>query len=198
MCPRNDDIDRALAGWRQGNKGAVEDLFGLVYDDLRALARRHLRYRRPGETLGPTALVHEVYLRFVQRSGPDLVDRDHFVALAVRAMRMIVVDHWRRKHSRKRDPQSPIAVSPEEVAATGALPILDVLALDEALGHLSALDARQAKIVELRFFGGLTLEEIALMFGVSERTVKREWQKARAFLYDAMRSVGTDDDARRV
>lgn len=196
MCPRDDDIDRALVGWRHGDHGAVEDLFRLVYDELRVLARRQLRRGRPGETLGPTALVHEVYLRFVQRSSPDLVDRNHFVALAVSAMRMVVVDYWRRKHSRKREPQSPVSVAPDDVAATNALPIVDILALDEALRNLSDLDARQAKIVELRFFGGLTFEEIAPMFGISERTAKREWQKARAFLYDALRSAGMDENAR--
>jgi RNA polymerase sigma factor (TIGR02999 family) len=195
MCPNDADIDQALAGWRQGDQGAVEDLFRLVYDELRVLAGRHLRRRRPGDTLGPTALVHEVYLRFAQRSSPDLVDRHHFVALAARAMRMVIVDHWRRKQSQKREPQAPGSASPEDVAAPAALSPIDVLALDEALRSLSELDARQAQVVELRFFGGLTLDEIAAMFGVSERTVKREWQKARAFLYHAMRSPGDTGDA---
>ena len=191
----NDDIDRALAGWRHGDQGAVDEVFRLVYDELRVLARRHIRRLRPGDTLGPTVLVHEVYLRFADRSSPNLLDRDHFVALAASAMRMVIVDDWRRKHARKRDPQAPISISLEDVAAPGPQPNFDVLALDEALRRLSELDARQAKIVELRFFGGLTLDEIATMFGVSERTVKREWQKARTFLYHAMRSPGDEDDA---
>jgi RNA polymerase sigma factor (TIGR02999 family) len=195
MGQYDDDIDRALAGWRQGDRGAVDELFRLVYDDLRVLAGRHIRRLRPGETLGPTVLVHEVYLRFADRSSPNLVDRDHFVALAASAMRMVIVDYWRRKHSRKRDAQAPISVSIEDVAAPGAQPNFDVLALDEALRSLSELDARQAQVVELRFFGGLTLDEIATMFGVSERTVKREWQKARTFLYHAMRSPGDEDHA---
>lgn len=194
MYPQDADVDRALAGWRQGDQGAVDDLFRLVYDELRVLARRHLR-RRAGETLGPTALVHEVYLRFAQRSSPDLLDRNHFVALAARAMRMVIVDHWRRKQARKRDPQAPVSANLDDVAAPDALPPIDILALDEALRRLSELDARQAQVVELRFFGGLTLEEIAAMFGVSERTVKREWQKARVFLYHAMRSPGGEHDA---
>src|SRR5918994_1371434 len=195
MDTRDDDIDRALAAWRQGDRGAADDLFRLVYDELRILASRHLRRHRPGETLGPTALVHEVYLRFAQRSSPDLLDRDHFVALAARAMRMVIVDHWRRKQARKRDPQAPVSASLDDVAAVDALPPIDILALDEALRRLSELDARQAQIVELRFFGGLTLDEIAAMFGVSERTVKREWQKARTFLYHALSSPGDNDDA---
>jgi RNA polymerase sigma factor (TIGR02999 family) len=190
VCANDGDIQRALTGWQQGEQGAVEDLFHLVYDELRVLARRQLRRRRPGDTLGPTALVHEIYLRFAERSSPHLVDRSHFVALAARAMRMVIVDHWRRKQSRKRGPQPPVSASPEDVAAPDAPLPIDVLALDEALSRLLELDARQAQVVELRFFGGLSLEEIAVLFGVSERTVKREWQKARAFLYHAMRSPG--------
>jgi RNA polymerase sigma factor (TIGR02999 family) len=190
-----DDIDRALAGWRQGEHGAVDEIFHLVYDELRVLARRHIRRLRPGETLGPTALVHEVYLRFADRSSPNLLDRDHFVALAASAMRMVLVDNWRRKHSRKRDLQAATSVNVEDVPAPEAQPNFDLLALDEALRSLSELDARQAKIVELRFFGGLTLDEIAAIFGVSERTVKREWQKARTFLYHALSSPGDKDDA---
>lgn len=186
MRRSDDDIDRALAGWRQGDHGAVDELFRLVYDELRILAGRHVRRLRPGETLGPTALVHEVYLRFAQRSSPNLLDRDHFLSLAASAMRMVVVDYWRRKHSQKRDPQPAASVAFEDVPAPDALPSIDILALDEALTRLSELDSRQARIVELRFFGGLTLDEIATMFGVSERTVKRDWQKARAFLYEAM------------
>jgi RNA polymerase sigma factor (TIGR02999 family) len=178
----DDDINRALASWRQGEPGAVDELFRLVYDELRILAGRHVRRLRPGETLGRTGLVHEVYLRFADRSSPNLLDRDHFVALAASAMRMVVVDHWRRRHSRKRDPQAPAGAN------------LDILALDQALSSLSELDARQARIVELRFFGGLTLDEIAAMFGVSERTVKREWQKARTFLYHAMRPLEDEHD----
>jgi len=139
--------------------------------------------------------VHEVYLRFAQRSSPDLVDRNHFVALAARAMRMVIVDHWRRKQSRKRNPQTPVTPSPDNIAAPDPLPPIDILVLDEALCSLSDLDSRQAQVVELRFFGGLSLEEIATIFGVSERTVKREWQKARAFLYHAMRPPGDTGDA---
>jgi RNA polymerase sigma factor (TIGR02999 family) len=117
------------------------------------------------------------------------------VALAASAMRMVLVDNWRRKHSRKRDLQAATSVNVEDVPAPEAQPNFDLLALDEALRSLSELDARQAKIVELRFFGGLTLDEIAAIFGVSERTVKREWQKARTFLYHALSSPGDKDDA---
>ena len=115
-----------------------------------------------------------------------------FVALAASAMRKVIVDGWRRKHSRKRDPQAIVSAALDDVPAADAPATVDVLALDEALRRLAELDARQAQIVELRFFGGLTLDEIAAMFGVSERTVKREWQKARTFLYHAMRSRGDE------
>lgn len=192
--PHDEQINRALAGWRQGEAGAVEEVFRLVYDELRVLARRHLRRRQPGQTLGPTALVHELYLRFADRSSPNVVDRHHFIAMAASAMRMVVVDHWRRKRSQKRDPRGPITTSLDDIPAPDGLSTFDVVALDDALRQLAELDARQAQIVELRFFGGLTLEEIAVMFGVSERTVKREWQKARAFLYHAMRSPRDEPD----
>jgi RNA polymerase sigma-70 factor, ECF subfamily len=195
VCRTDNDIHRALAGWRRGDDGAVDDLFRLVYDELRVLAGRHLRRRRPGDTLGPTALVHEVYLRFAQRSSPNLVNREHFLALAARAMRMVIVDYWRRKRSKKRDPQAPLSATLKDVPARNPLLAIDILVLDEALRTLSELDARQAQIVELRFFGGLTLDEIAAVFGVTERTVKREWQKARVFLYHAMRSSEDRHDA---
>lgn len=195
MCPHADDIERALAGWRRGDRDAVDDLFRLVYDELRILAGRQLRGRRAGDTLGPTALVHEVYMRFAERTSPTLVDRNHFVALAASAMRMVVVDHWRRKRSKKRDPQAPLSHTLQDVPAPNQLSPVDILALDEALRRLSELDARQAQLIEMRFFGGMTVEEIAGILGVAERTVKREWQKARAFLYHAMRSSGFDDGA---
>ena len=108
---------------------------------------------------------------------------------------MVIVDDWRRKHSRKRDPQAPVSVNVEDMPAPEARSNIDVLAPDQALRSLSELDARQAQVVELRYFGGLTLDEIAAIFGVSERTVKREWQKARTFLYHALSSPGDEDDA---
>lgn len=195
MCPRDEDVDRALAGWRRGDHGAVDEVFRLVYGELRVLAGKQLLRRRAGETLGPTALVHEVYMRFAERSSPDLVDRNHFVALAARAMRMIIVDHWRRKRSKKRDAQAPLSLTLDDIAAPDPLSPVDVLALDDALRRLAELDPRQAQVVEMRFFGGMTLDEIGSLLGVAERTVKREWQKARAFLYHAMQPGGTDDGA---
>ena len=183
-----DDIERVLAGWRDGDAGAVDALFRLVYDELRVMAARHARRMRAGDSVGPTVLVHEVYLRFADRSAPHVLDRNHFLALASRAMRMVLVDHWRRKHAQKRHPGAESSVDINEVPAPDPMPAVDLLALDHALSELAQLDARQARIVEMRFFGGLTLGEIAGMLEVSERTVKREWQKARAFLFDSMRA----------
>jgi RNA polymerase sigma factor (TIGR02999 family) len=188
MCAQGEDFERVLAAWQRGDRSAVEELFRLVYGELRTVAGRQLRGRRAGETLGPTALVHEVYLRFAARSSPDLLDRNHFVALATSAMRMVIVDHWRRKRSQKRDPQAPLSGAVDDVPAPYGLLPIDILALDEALRRLSELDGRQAQVVELRFFGGLAVDEIAGILGVTERTVKRDWHKARAFLYHAMRS----------
>lgn len=185
-----DDVERVLAGWREGDARAVDDLFRLVYDELRVIAARHARRLQPGDSIGPTVLVHEVYLRFAGRSAPHVLDRNHFVALASRAMRMVLVDHWRRKHSQKRHPGAASSIDINEVPAPDPMPALDLLALDDALTALTQLDARQARIVELRFFAGLTLGELAGMLDVSERTVKREWQKARAFLYESMSASG--------
>ena len=150
------------------------------------MARRRARRMRAGDSVGPTVLVHEVYLRFADRSAPNVLNRDHFIATASRAMRMVLVDHWRRKHSLKRSPGAVSSIDIEAVPAPDPMPAVDLLALDAALTELTLLDARQARIVELRFFGGLTLGELAGMLEISERTVKREWQKARAFLYESM------------
>ena len=192
--PHGDHVERVLAEWRDGDAHAVDDLFQLVYDELRVMAGRQARRMRAGDSVGPTVLVHEVYLRFAGRSAPSVLDRGHFIALASRAMRMVLVDHWRRKHSQKRNPHAPSSVDIEQVPAPDPMPAVELLALDDALLELAELDARQARIVELRFFGGLTLDEIAAMLDVSERTVKREWQKARAFLYASMSALQGADD----
>lgn len=181
------DVARALADWQRGDAAAAQAVFALVYDDLRALARRQLSRLRPGETLAPTALVHESYLRFVERSAPQLVDRQHFLSIAARAMRHVVIDYLRRRHAAKRDGGVALELSSDIAAQAASLPV-DVLALHEALARLETLDPRQARIVELRFFGGLELRDIADLLSISERSVKRDWQKARAFLHHALRS----------
>ena len=182
-------ITQLLNAWHQGDTGAANALFAVVYDDLRSLARRQLATLRAGETLAPTVLVHEAYLKFAERSAPDVVDRAHFLAVAARAMRHVVVDYVRRRQANKRDPGAPVLTLDAEAAASVGTSPVDVIAMNEALAQLETLDARQARIVELRFFGGLELEEIAKELEVSARTVKRDWQKARAFLYHALSSV---------
>jgi len=179
-------VTRLLDAWRRGEANAADELFALVYDDLRALARRQLARLRPGESLAPTALVHEAYLKFAERSAPAVVDRQHFLAIAARAMRFIVIDHIRRRQAQKRDDGGGDAPSVEAGAGTKLTPI-DLIAMNDALEDLEALDARQAQVVELRFFGGLELKEIAAILDTSERTVKRDWQRARAFLYALLR-----------
>jgi RNA polymerase sigma factor (TIGR02999 family) len=182
------DVDELLNGWRCGDAGAMDGLFALVYDDLRSLARRRLSRLRPGKTLAPTVVVHEVYARFAERSSQDVLDRHHFLALAARAMRDVIVDYVRRRHARKRDGGVPLPLDSGIGDRMNASPVgpIDVIAIDEALAQLETLDARQARVVEMRFFAGLELDEIAVVLDVSERTVKRDWQKARAFLYHAL------------
>ena len=180
-------VTRLLDAWRQGDATAADELFALVYDDLRALARRQLARLRPGQTLAPTALVHEAYLRFAERSAPTVVDRKHFLAVAARAMRFIVIDHIRRRQAQKRDDGGAGDVRSTEAAARTELTPLDLVAMNDALEELEALEARQAQVVEMRFFGGLELKEIAALLGTSERTVKRDWQRARAFLCASLR-----------
>ena len=177
-------VTRLLEAWRAGEPDAADRLFTLVYDDLRLLARRQLARLRPGQSLAPTALVHETYLKFAERAAPEAVNRLHFLGVAARAMRHIVIDHLRRSRSKKRD--GGVQVPLESGAAkVGGSPI-DLLAMDDALTALERLDARQARVVELRFFGGLELKEIAAMLDTSERTIKRDWLKARAFLQVAL------------
>ena len=185
---KSPDVNELLTAWRYGDADAMDGLFAFVYDDLRSLARRQLARLRPGQTLAPTVVVHEVYARFAERSSQDVLDRHHFLALAARAMRDVIVDYVRRRHARKRDGGVPLpldsgSANPLNPSALGPI---DVIAIDEALAQLEMLDARQARVVEMRFFAGLELDEIALALDVSERTVKRDWQKARAFLYHAL------------
>jgi len=181
-------VDELLTAWRYGDADAVDGLFAFVYDDLRTLARRQLARLRPGQTLAPTVVVHEVYARFAERSSQDVLDRHHFLALAARAMRDVIVDYVRRRQARKRDGgvQLPLDSGIGNPLNPSAVGPIDVIAIDEALAQLEMLDPRQARVVEMRFFAGLELEEIAVALEVSERTVKRDWQKARAFLYHAL------------
>ena len=175
------DLSALLVASRQGREDAFSEAFSAAYDELHRLARRQLRNRRPGQTLTTTALVHEAFLKLVRRPvAPE--DQTHFFALAARAMRQILVDHARAHCSQKRN-RGLRATTLDE----GAIPVdaiaEDLIGIDRALGRLELLDERLAQIVEWRFFAGMTEEEIARSLNVTARTVRRDWQKARAFLY---------------
>lgn len=181
---RSPDMDTTLmiAAARAGDKAAEARLFETVYSDLHRLARRHLRDSGGSETRA-TSLVHEVYLRLARGAGLALNDRAHFFAVASRAMRQIVIDHVRQRLTDKRGAGvHPISLD-SAVGAVAAGRDEDVLLLDAALERLADVDPRLAQLVELRFFGGLQFEELAESTGLSERTLKRDWTKARAFLY---------------
>jgi RNA polymerase sigma factor (TIGR02999 family) len=178
-----ESVTALLRAWETGDEEAGRRLIPLVYGELRRRAGGYLRRERPGHTLQPTALVHEVYLRLV---GLDVHwrSRSQFFGVASNLMRRILVDHARRRRAAKRE---AIRVDLNEEALPVAKREVDLVRLDEALAELSALDARQGRVVELRYFGGLTLDEAAELLDVSVATVKRDWTLARAWLFDRLR-----------
>jgi RNA polymerase sigma factor (TIGR02999 family) len=176
------DVTRMLLDWSQGNQEALDRLMPLVYDELRRLARRCLRREPSGHTLQATALVNEAYLKLIQQSDVQWQNRAHFFAIAARLMRRILVDHARRHQASKRGGMVHRLPLDEALDVPEAQEV-DLIALEEALIELARLDPEQCRIVELRFFGGLTVEEIAEVLGVSISTVKREWIMAKAWLF---------------
>ncbi|MEM1270929.1 MAG: sigma-70 family RNA polymerase sigma factor [Bacteroidota bacterium] len=171
----------ALLGELQGGRDeAMGELVPLVYDELYAIARRQLRGQRPGQTLNATALVHEAYVKMVGGQG-GWADRSHFLAVAAVAMRQVLINYAHRKKAQKRGGGQAIATFDESVMGASARAD-ELIALDEALTELAKLDERQARVVELRFFGGLTHDEVAAVLGLSEPTVRRDWRAARAWL----------------
>lgn len=174
-----------LARWNQGEAGAREALVPLVYEELRRVARRCLAEQRRDHTLQSTALVHEAYLRLVGRSSVQWQGRVHFFAVAARLMRGILVDHARKHDAAKRGGKAVTLVL-DEAATLPKKKAVDLVALDDVLTRLATLDARQSQIVELRFFGGLSIDDVALALGISPATVKREWATARLWLHNAM------------
>lgn len=171
-------LDRA----RRGQPAAVDEFVPVLYAELRRVAARALRRERPGQTLQPTALVHEAYLRLLKDDTLTFENRSHFLAIAARSMRQILVERARARGARKRG-GGRRQVTLDEGVAAGRPRAVELLALDEALERLHVIDPAQAQIVELRFFGGLTNEEAAAALGVSPATVKRGWAVARAWLY---------------
>ncbi len=176
------EATRFLRAWRQGDRDALDRLFPLVYQQLRRVARQQLARIRPGETLNTTALIHEAYVKLVDQSRADFQDRNHFLAVAARAMRHILVDDARRRRALKRN-AGRIPMPLDEGIAGAAAGTDSILQVNEALSRLEEVDERLGRLVELRFFAGLSVEETAATLDVSARTVKRDWQKARAFLY---------------
>jgi len=175
-------VTQLLVRCRDGDRAALDELLPLVYGELRRIAQSHLRRERAGHTLQSTALVHEAYLRLIGATRPGWQDRAHFFGIAANAMRQILVDHARARAAAKRGSGAERLELTESMSAGGE-PEVDVLALDEALGRLAALDRVQARIVELRFFAGLTIDECAEALAISPATVKRDWTSARAWLH---------------
>ena len=178
------DVTELLQQWRGGNADALERLLPLVYEELRQVARARLRHEQPGHTLQATALVHEAYLRLVgSRTTPQ--NRTHLFAVAARLMREILVDHARRRGARKRGGSVTMMALDESVAAPD-IATIDLLALDEALTEMHALESRLCRVVELRFFAGLNINETAEALDVSTATVERDWTVAKAWLHQRL------------
>jgi RNA polymerase sigma factor (TIGR02999 family) len=177
---------RLLGRAASGDQNAASQLMPLVYDELRRLAAGYLRRERPGQTLQATALVHEAYVRLVKPANRPWTGRTHFLAIAAVSMRQILVDRARRRHAAKRGGGAERITLDDAMLPAPAESGVDLVALDRALNDLATLDPQQARIVELRYFGGLTVEETAEVVGVSPATVKRHWTLARAFLKKAL------------
>jgi RNA polymerase sigma factor (TIGR02999 family) len=184
-APTANSITGLLQQWSEGDSAAIERLVPLVYGELRLLARGCLAGERSDHTLQSTALVHEAYLRLIKGSTVHWQNRAHFFAVAAQVMRRILVDHARKRGAAKR------GADPIKLKLDGSLDSvngreLDLVSLDDALNELAELDARQSRIVELRFFGGLSIENVAQVLAISPATVKREWNTARAWLFEQM------------
>jgi RNA polymerase sigma-70 factor, ECF subfamily len=187
------EVTRILTAIEQGDPTAADQLLPLVYDELHRLARSYFRRERGEHTLQPTALVHEAYIRMVDQKSP-METRGHFLAVAATQMRRILMD-YARKHRAERRGGGGQKVMLEDTMAIAEQRPLDMISLDTALGQLSMLDPEQARLVELRFFGGLSVEETAEVMGVSPATIKRSWSSARAFLHREMTGGNSDAGA---
>jgi RNA polymerase sigma factor (TIGR02999 family) len=189
-APRPNTPTRLLLEWGRGDEHAREQMLRLVYSELRRIAAGYLRRERPDHTLQPTALVHEAFVRLIDQRQVDWENRSQFIGLAAIMMRRVLANHARGRAAAKRGGHGvPLTVT--IATADGEERTLDLLALHGALDRLAALDARKSKIVELKFFGGLTTAEISGVMGLSVATVERDWNFARAWLYDAMSGAST-------
>jgi RNA polymerase sigma-70 factor, ECF subfamily len=186
-------ITEMLLRWRDGDRVALDELMPLVYGELQRLARHYMRRQRPGHTLQTSALINETYLRLVDHKNMPWQNRAHFYAVAAQAMRRILVDHARSRHAAKRGGRA-VVVSLDEAAIIANEQAAKLIALDDALTDLAKVSERKSRIVELRYFGGLSMEETAEVIGVSIPTVVREWRSARRLLLRAI-SKGERDDS---
>jgi RNA polymerase sigma factor (TIGR02999 family) len=189
-APSGSEATLLLRAWGAGDRNALDRLTPIVYQELRRLARGYLRWERPGHTLQATALVNEAYIRLVDYKQMKWQDRNHFFAVSAQLMRRILVEHARR-HNLKRG-KGLKHVSLDDTAVVGGSPAGEVLALDDALNELARLDERKAKVVEMRFFGGLSVEEVANVLNVSPITVMRDWTTAKAWLYRELTNGESD------
>ncbi len=191
--PSREHVTQVLIDWSKGEGGAAERLMPLIYDEMRQIARGYLRRERADHTLQATGLVHEAYLRLVDQTVTSWQNRAQFFGVAACVMRRVLVDHARRHRAEKRGGDWE-KVEFDDALAAGLPRSLDLVALDEALQELARVDPRQSQVVELRFFGGLTTEEAGEVLEVSPRTIKREWRRARAWLYrEIMREKESPD-----
>ena len=187
------EVTILLRRWSSGDESALHELIPLVYDELKRLAGYYLGLESRQPSLTSTAIVHEAYLRLAGSQEPDVRDRQHFFAVASRVIRHILVDHARRNTAAKRDARSKTAL--EDALTVPVQPDLDLVALDEALETLARTDPDKLRVVELRFFGGLSVEETADVMQTSPATVKREWRIAKLWLYEQMRGAGSSDNS---
>ena len=182
MAAKPNDITQLLLKWSKGSSAALEDLVPLIYPELRRLARKYMRQEKPGHTLQTSALINEAYLRLAGTEAAEWQNRSHFFAVAAQVMRHILIDHA-RKHQVARRGGGLLRVSLDETAFASHERAAEFMALDEALTKLALVDARKSQIVEMKFFGGLTVEEVAEVMKLSPITIKREWRAAKAWLH---------------
>ncbi len=188
------DVTQLLVRWRNGDRQSLDQLIPLVYEELRLIAGRFLRHERPGHTLQSTALVHEAFLRLVDQTRTDWKSRAHFFGVAATIIRNLLVDHARARQTAKRGGPMP-ALSLDEAVAFPQSRDLELIAVDDALMSLSRFDPQQSRIVELRFFAGLSIEETAEVLGISASTVKRDWIMAKAWIFHTLSSSASSPPA---
>ena len=191
-APRSHEISRLLRDWSDGNGKAIDELLPLVYDELHRQAHRLLRRERPTHTLQTTALIHEAYLNLIKQKRITWQNREHFFAISANLMRRILVNYANARHRAKRGGAAENVELDDSILIAAESNALDLIALDDALNRLAKMDEQQAQIVELRYFGGLTIEETSEAMGIAPATIKRDWKLTKAWLF---RELGGDNGA---